>query len=80
MQQIDRFIGSITEDRRAGYLFDTKAASAAVGCHPNKFGDWWRRTREKLVALAEAQPGETGAELMGALAQAAAERERRRTH
>lgn len=76
--KIDRFVGSITEDRRADYLFHTKAAADAVGCHPNKYGDWWRRTREKLVALTVAMPAETAAELAALLAQGAAERERRR--
>jgi hypothetical protein len=76
--RIERFVGSVTEDRRTDYLFPTKAAADAVGCHPNKYGDWWRRTREKLTALAVAMPAETAAELMGVLAQGAAERERRR--
>lgn len=76
--RIEHFIGSITEDRRSDYLFHTKTAAGAVGCHPNKFGDWWRRSREKLVALVVAQPAETAAELAALLAQGAAERERRR--
>lgn len=77
-RSIEQFIGSITEDRRSDYLFHTKTAADAVGCHPNKYGDWWRRTREKLVALSVAMPAETAAELAALLAQGAAERERRR--
>lgn len=61
---------SVREDRRADYLFNTKIASEAVGCHPNKFGDWWRRSRHKLVRLCQAQPGETAAELALVIAEA----------
>jgi hypothetical protein len=72
--QIERAIASITEDRRAGYLFPTKAGAAAVGCHPNKFADWWLRTRRKLLRLAAEHPAETGAEMMAILAEAASRR------
>ena len=63
MDSIERLIASITDDRRAAYLFDTKTAAEAVGCHPNKFNDWWQRTRVKLIALYQSQPGQTAAEL-----------------
>lgn len=67
----------ITEDRRADYLFDTKLAAEAVGCHPNKFGDWYYRTKRKLEALADVQPGQTAAEFLGIIANAEARRQRR---
>lgn len=70
MTPIQRRIASITEDRRADYLFDTKAAAAALGVHPNKFSDWWFRTRGKLIELYQAQPGQTAAELAVILAEA----------
>jgi hypothetical protein len=74
MSQIDRAVAAITEDRRASYLFSTKQAAMAVGCHPNKFMDWWGRTQRKLIALYLAQPGETAAELMAIVATAEAQR------
>lgn len=77
MSSIDRFVGSITEDRRASYLFSTKTASEAVGCHPRKFNDWWARTRAKLIELQIAQPGELLGEIAGMAASAEAERRRR---
>lgn len=77
MQPIERAIASITEDRRASYLFNTKTAADAVGVVPNKFNDWWQRTRAKLIELHIAQPGETAAELAVLIAQAEAERQRR---
>jgi hypothetical protein len=76
--QVERAIASITEDRRASYLFSTKTAADAVGCHPNKFNDWWQRTRSKLIDLYVAQPGELAAELAALIAMAEAERQRRR--
>lgn len=76
MSSIDQKIGSIREDRRADYLFDTQVAADAVGCHPNKFSDWWYRTRGKLTDLFVAQPGETAAELAALIAQGQAERDR----
>ena len=66
--QVERAIAAIREDRRADYLFSTKIAADAVGCHPNKFHDWWYRTREKLIELARVQPGETAAELAALIA------------
>lgn len=77
MRSIDRLVGSITEDRRASYIFDTKRASEAVGCVPNKFGDWWTRTRSKLIALHLAQPGQLAAELAAMIAMAEAQRQRK---
>lgn len=71
MTTIERKISSITEDRRADYLWPTKAAAAAVGMHPNKFGAWWYANRKKLVELAATMPGETSAELMAVMAEAA---------
>jgi hypothetical protein len=73
---IDRAIASLTEERRADYLFPTKTAADAVGCHPNKFGDWLYRSRDKWVALARACPAEVGAEFAAILARAIDERER----
>lgn len=77
MPTIERAIASITEDRRADYLFDTKTAAEAVGCHPNKFNDWWQRTRSKLIDLYIAQPGQLAAELAALIALAESERQRR---
>jgi hypothetical protein len=71
MSQITRLVASITEDRRADYLFDTRTASDAVGCPPNKFADWWYRTRRKLIALGEVEPGELAAEMAAVFAIAA---------
>ncbi len=77
MSPIQRRVAAITEDRRASYLFDTKTASDAVGCHPNKFNDWWQRTQQKLIELYIAQPGELAAEMAGLIALAEAERQQR---
>lgn len=77
MSAIERTIASIREDRRADYLFDTKAASDAVGCHPNKFSDWWYRTRGKLLDLYASQPGEVAAEMLAIIAQGEVERQKR---
>ena len=74
---IERVIASITEDRRASYLFETKVASDAVGVVPNKFNDWWRRTHGKLIELYIVQPGQLAAELAALIALAEAERQRR---
>jgi hypothetical protein len=74
---IERTIASITEDRRAGYLFDTKVVAHALRCHPNKFHARWYRTRDWLIELFIAQPGETAAEFAALAAQALAERQRR---
>lgn len=73
---IDARLAEITEDRRADYLFDTKQAAEAVGCHPNKFGDWYYRTKRKLEALAVAQPGPAAAEFLGIIVNAEAIRQR----
>ena len=75
---IDAKLASIKEDRRADYLFDTKVAARALGCHPNKFHDWWYRTRGKLHDLYLAQPGELAAEFASIIASAEAERQGRR--
>ena len=77
MSPIQRKVAAITEDRRASYLFNTKTASDAVGCHPNKFNDWWSRSKSKLIELYIAQPGETAAELAALIALAEAERQHR---
>jgi hypothetical protein len=75
-RQIERAVASITEDQRADYLWDTKAAARASRCHPNKFHAWWYRTRERLIDLAAAQPGETSAELAAIIALGIARRDR----
>jgi len=76
-ERIDNFIAALTADRRAPYLFHTKTAADAVGCHPNKFSDWYQRNRAKLIELYIAQPGETAAEMAALIAVAEAERQRR---
>jgi hypothetical protein len=78
MTTIERSLASIREDRRADYLWQTKSAADAVGCVPNKFGDWWFRNRAKLIALFASQPGETAAELAAICAEGAALMETRR--
>lgn len=75
MNSIERRLASITEDRRADYLFETKRAAAAVGCHQNKFHDWWHRTKWKLENLFIDQPGETAAELASLIAAAESRRQ-----
>ena len=77
MSSIETALASITEDRRADYLFNTKVAAEAVGCHPRKFNDWWARTKGKLIDLYQAQPGELAAELAAVIAHAEARRQRR---
>lgn len=77
MPTIERALAQITEDRRAQYLFHTKTAADAVGCHPNKFNDWYQRNKAKLIELYIAQPGETAAEMAALIAQAESERQRR---
>lgn len=77
MEPIERVLRSVTEDRRADWLFDTKRASDAVGCHPRKFGDWWFRTQRKLIELYMVQPGQLAAELAAMIAKAESERQRR---
>lgn len=74
---IERKLRSITEDRRAPWLFDTKTASDAVGCHPRKFGDWWGRTKGKLIDLAISQPGALAGEIAALFAEAEVEKQRR---
>lgn len=76
MHRIEQAVRSVTEDRRASYLFDTSIASEAVGCHPNKFNDWWQRTRRKLIELHLADPGALAAEFMSLIATAEVERTR----
>ena len=77
MPTIERVIAQITEDRRAPYLFHTKTAADAVGCHPNKFNDWYQRTKAKWIELYISQPGETCAEMAAMIALGEAERQRR---
>lgn len=79
--RIDARVSSVREDHRTrtDYLFETKRAAAALQITPNKFGDWQRRTWDKLEELYIDQPGETAAELMALIARAEAERQRR-TH
>jgi phosphoribosylcarboxyaminoimidazole (NCAIR) mutase len=79
MSQIARAIDAIREDRRADYLWDTDVVSKALHVHPNKFSDWWYRTRDKLIDLMIAQPGQTAAELAALIASAEAERSRRQS-
>jgi hypothetical protein len=67
---IEEAIASIMEDRRADYCWPTKEASRVLGIHPNKVSTWWYANRRKLIALAEAMPNETAAELMRVMAQA----------
>lgn len=74
---IERRVRSIMEDRRTDYIWPTKAAAQAVGCVPNKFSDWFSRTRAKLTELYVAMPGETAAELATIIARGEAERKRR---
>jgi hypothetical protein len=77
MHRTERHIRSITEDRKASYLFDTKRASEAVGCVPNKFNDWWSMTQHKLIALALVNPGELAAEMASIFALAEVQRQSR---
>lgn len=79
MHSIEHSIRSITEDQRAGYLFQTKLAAQATGMVPNKFGDWWRRTQGKLIDLGQVQPAELATELAMILAIVERERQRRNT-
>jgi hypothetical protein len=72
--QIERAIASIREDRRSDYLWNTDVAADALGIHPNRFHDWWYRTREKLVALCAADPGSTAAEMLAIIALAESQR------
>lgn len=74
---IEQAVRSITDDRRADWLFDTKTAADAVGCHPRKFGDWWLRTRRKLIELYQVQPGQVAAELAALIARGESERQSR---
>lgn len=77
MRTIERAIASITEDRRAGYLFDTKVVSSHLRVHPNKFHTRWYRTRDWLIDLYQVQPGQLAAELAAIIALGEAERQRR---
>lgn len=78
MPSIERAIASIREDRRADYLFDTKAVSEALRCHPNKFHDRWYRTRDWLIELGAVDPGNLAAELASIVALAVQRSERQR--
>jgi hypothetical protein len=71
LTDVERSLAAVTEDRRASYLFDTKAASEAVRCVPNKFGDWWSRTEWKLTELAKRDPAAVAAHFAMILARAA---------
>jgi hypothetical protein len=78
MPSIEQKLRSVTEDRRADWLFHTKTAAEAVQCGPpRKFGDWWHRTKRKLIELHIAQPGELAAEIAVIFAEAELERQRR---
>jgi hypothetical protein len=77
MPSIEQQLRSITEDRRAEWTFDTKIAAEAVGCHPRKFGEWWRRTTDKLIELYQVQPGQLAVELAALIARGEAEKQRR---
>lgn len=74
---IDAQAALVKEDRRADYAFNTESAADAVECYPRKFGEWWYRTRRKLVALYIAQPGQFASEFAGIIALAEQERKRR---
>lgn len=74
---IEQQIRSITEDRRAGYGWETKTAARAINLHVNKVGQWWYPTRAKLIELYVAMPAETTLELMSIITEAEAERQRR---
>jgi hypothetical protein len=73
---IDRAIASVREDRRADYLWDTRTVAQALNVHPNRFHDWWYRTRERLELLCMVDPGNTAAELLAIVAAAEARRQR----
>jgi hypothetical protein len=73
---IERAIASIREDRRADYLWDTRTVAQALNVHPNRFHDWWYRTRERLELLCMVDPGNTAAELLAIVAAAEARRQR----
>lgn len=75
MSTMQACLSSLTKDRRAEHLFDTKTAAAAVECHPRKFGDWWERTKRKLRALAKVLPGPLAAEIAVIFAEAEMERQ-----
>lgn len=75
MQSIEDALTSITEDRRSAYLFRTHAAAHSLRISPTKFGHWWYRTRDKLMALAADQPGELAAEFAMIFALAESQRE-----
>jgi hypothetical protein len=77
MHQIERAIASIREDRRSDYMWDTAEAANVLSVHPNKFHAWWYRTREKLIELFIADPGNTATELLSIIAAGEAERQRR---
>ena len=77
MRPVEQAINSLTDGRRATWLWDTKLAASAVGCVPNKFGDWWGRTEDKLIELFVAMPGETAAELAALFAKAEMVRQQR---
>ena len=76
-KQVEQVVRSITEDRRANWLFDTKTVSAAVQCHPRKFGDWWTRTKSKLIEMSIAEPAAFAVEFAKLIAEAETERARR---
>jgi len=75
MSTMQASLSSLTKDRRADHLFDTKTAAAAVECHPRKFGDWWARTKRKLRALARVLPGPLAAEVACIFAEAEMDRQ-----
>jgi hypothetical protein len=78
MHTIERAIASVTEGRRASYLFDTKVAATHLRMHPNKFHARWYRTRDWLIDLYEAQPGALAAEMLAIIAAGEARKQQRK--
>lgn len=74
MSAILNRIAALKEGRRSAYLWNTKIASAALGCGENKLGEWVYRTKRKIMDLYKAQPGETVCEFATWIAEAEAER------
>ena len=70
MSAIQALIAAVREERRADYLMDTKVSAQALGIEPGRYGEWWYRTREKLVVLCIVQPGQVAAEMLAIIAEA----------
>ena len=75
MSAIRQTLDSLTTDRRASYLFDTKVIATALDVHPNRVSDWWYRTKEKLRKVAKVQPGQLAAEMAVIFAEAEMDRQ-----